>query len=281
MKNINIQTIRIDGGTQGRVTLNNAAVTEYAEAIKAGATFPPVVVFFDGTDHWLADGFHRFHAVVQAGLTSIAAEVRQGTARIARLHSFGANGSHGLRRTNEDKRKVVTGMLEDAEWSQWSDREIASTCEVGRDLVGAIRKALTVGNDSDKPEERAYITKHGTQAVMKTAGIGKVAPIIDAPKEQEWGELGEVVAKQPLDAGPDEQEMFFLEKALADDAERMRLILESDDALAAAMEKIKQLTAQLNELEWKNRGLSNRAETLLRQVNSLQKKLERMEKAAA
>ena len=37
MKTINIKTIRIDGGTQSRVEINNEIVTDYAEAIKAGA----------------------------------------------------------------------------------------------------------------------------------------------------------------------------------------------------------------------------------------------------
>lgn len=29
---------------------------------------------------------------------------------------------HEMRRTNEDKRRAVRVLLEDAEWSQWSDR---------------------------------------------------------------------------------------------------------------------------------------------------------------
>ena len=85
MKKINIKTIRIDGGTQSRVEINNEIVTEYAEAIKAVAEFPAVVVFNDGADSWLADGFHRFHAHNQAGKTSISADVRTGTARDAVL----------------------------------------------------------------------------------------------------------------------------------------------------------------------------------------------------
>jgi hypothetical protein len=40
--------------------VNAAAVREYSEAMAAGATFPPVVVFCDAKGvHWLADGFHR------------------------------------------------------------------------------------------------------------------------------------------------------------------------------------------------------------------------------
>jgi hypothetical protein len=30
--------------------------------------FPPVVVYFDGTDYWLADGFHRLAAWERIGV---------------------------------------------------------------------------------------------------------------------------------------------------------------------------------------------------------------------
>ncbi len=127
MKTINIKTIRIDGGTQSRVEINNEIVTEYAEAIKAGSEFPAVVVFNDGVDNWLADGFHRFHAHNQAGKASIAVDVRPGTVRDAKLFSFGANGRHGQRPTNADKRKSVSEMLADSEWAKWSQERIAKT----------------------------------------------------------------------------------------------------------------------------------------------------------
>lgn len=57
---LDLDLIRIDGGTQSRVELNQETVAEYCEAYKAGANMPPVIVFYDGTDRWLADGFHRY-----------------------------------------------------------------------------------------------------------------------------------------------------------------------------------------------------------------------------
>ncbi|WP_026060102.1 ParB N-terminal domain-containing protein [Pseudaminobacter salicylatoxidans] len=77
---IALGVIQIDGGTQSRASLNDQVVNDYADAIKAGATFPPIVVFYDGEAHWLADGFHRFHACQRAGRTSIAADIRQAPA---------------------------------------------------------------------------------------------------------------------------------------------------------------------------------------------------------
>ena len=58
--------------------------------MKEGASFPPVLLFFDSTDYWLADGYHRVEAALSIGLNEIAAEVMLGTQRDAVLYSCGA-----------------------------------------------------------------------------------------------------------------------------------------------------------------------------------------------
>ncbi len=160
-----IPSIKIDGGTQQRASINESIVAEYAEQIKAGDTFSPVTVFFDGTDYWLADGFHRYHAHRLAGLDEISCDVRTGTSREAILFSVGANDTHGLRRTNEDKQKAIATLLSDPEWSLWSDREIARACRVSDKTVGAARQARQVRNSAlaesgqtkAEPEKRKFL----------------------------------------------------------------------------------------------------------------------------
>lgn len=185
MKTINIKTIRIDGGTQSRVEINNEIVTEYAEAIKASAEFPAVVVFNDGVDNWLADGFHRFHAHTQAGKASIDADVRQGTLRDAKLYSFGANGKHGQRPTNADKRKSVSEMLADSEWAAWSQVKIADTCGVSIGFVSKmVHEAASFHGEMIKPATRT-VERNGKTYEQDTSSIGKsksapeTAPVID------------------------------------------------------------------------------------------------------
>jgi hypothetical protein len=58
MKKINLDVIRIDGETQPREELDQEMVAEYAEFMRDGIKFPPVRVFFDGSNYWLVDGFH-------------------------------------------------------------------------------------------------------------------------------------------------------------------------------------------------------------------------------
>lgn len=119
-------------------------VSDYAIAMQAGASFPPVVVFLDreGT-FWLADGFHRTAGAERAGLTEIAAEVRAGGRHDALLYAASANAVHGVRRTSKDKRRAVELVLQ--EFPHATDRWIAERCGVDHKTVGAVRRARHVG----------------------------------------------------------------------------------------------------------------------------------------
>ena len=114
--------IKIDGGTQARVSLNQDVVKEYAESMREGDVFPPITVFFDGSDYWLADGFHRYFATKANAFTSIEAEVKNGTLDDATLFAFSANSKRGLSMTFEDNRNIIYAMLRHPEWSKWTNR---------------------------------------------------------------------------------------------------------------------------------------------------------------
>jgi len=165
---LRIDLIRLDGGAQSRAKLDETLICEYAAEMLGGTEFAPVVVYHDGADYWLSDGFHRVRAALKAEAVEIAAEIRQGALRDAILHSVGANADHGLRRTNEDKRRAVAKLLGDEEWRAWSNREIARRCCVSEFFVRSLRL-----NRSEKP---VYVTKHGTSASMDASNIGRAGP---------------------------------------------------------------------------------------------------------
>ena len=191
---LSVSAIRTDGGTQPRSTILRDVVEEYAAAMADGAKFHAITVFYDGAEYWLADGFHRMAATETAGSLTINCDVRQGTRRDAVLHSVGANAAHGMRRTNDDKRRAVRVMLEDVapechgghvcrdgrHWSQqcwqtWADREIARRCGVGADMVGSLRPVDTVANR--QYETRTFVhPKTGQPTQMRTANIGSNPP---------------------------------------------------------------------------------------------------------
>lgn len=194
-----------DGGTQMRAGMDAATVTEYEQAIKdfVGWPFPPVIVYHDGAKYWLADGFHRLNAAVRAGLDAIPAEVRAGTRRDAILHAAGANAAHGLRRTNDDKRRAAETLLRDSEWSQWSDRAIAEACGVSPVFVGKLRKELTV-NGLQSPTVRTGADGR----TINTANIGANRPAVPPAASYGRAEIFEIervvrelVAEQHTTAG--------------------------------------------------------------------------------
>lgn len=177
-----LSAIRADQRAQPRTAINTVLIEEYTEAMANGAEFPPIVVFFDGEAYWVADGFHRYFASVGLGLADVRCDVRQGTVRDAILYSCGANAAHGQRRTNEDKRRAVLRMLEDAEWSAWSDREIARRCAVDHKTVSALRPKPADTGEVPQYAERTFVhPKTGQPTTMNTSRIGS-----NPPPRREW-----------------------------------------------------------------------------------------------
>lgn len=170
MTSVAISSINMDGGTQPRAAIDFDVVEEYALALASGAAFPPVVVFFDGSTYWLADGFHRTHAHKTAGRQSIECDVRQGTRRDAVLFSVGANASHGMRRTTEDKRRAVLTMFNDPEWSHWADSAIARQCAVDHKTVARHRPAPSW--EIPKIDAPRTVSRGGSTYTMNTSAIG-------------------------------------------------------------------------------------------------------------
>jgi len=158
MSQLELSLILTDGGTQPRASLKPELIDEYAEAMTAGAKFPPAIVFSDGTSYWLADGFHRLEAAKKIGSPTIAVDIRPGNRRDAILHAVGANAIHGLRRSNADKRRAVLTLLGDPEWCQWSNSEIAKQCRVVEGLVRKLKEELSSYNTKI---DQAYTRKCG------------------------------------------------------------------------------------------------------------------------
>ena len=190
-KLLGIDVIRIDGDTQAREEISQSLINEYVADMEKGDQFPAVVAFFDGVEHWLADGFHRYFANKKLGIGSILTDVRTGTNRDAWLYSLGANGMHGLRRTNADKRKSVRRALDDFELQEWSNAEIARQCDVSPSLVATMR-------GDTAPASRKFKMADGTIAekrVPKRAEKTEPEKVVEAPAEDSGSEHDEMVAE--------------------------------------------------------------------------------------
>ena len=160
-------------GTQARVALSNPVIREYADALAQGDEFPPIDVYFDDTTYWLADGFHRLQAAKEAGMVALAVTVHQGGKREALLHALGANETHGLRRTDADRRHAVELMLADPEWRAWNNSEIARRCRVSEFHVRTVRQELEPPKETEEtPERTRKVTRGGKTFTMRTGRIG-------------------------------------------------------------------------------------------------------------
>lgn len=183
MMHLPISCIRLDGGTQPRAAIHLQTVSDYMKDMLSGAEFPPVDVFYDGSNYWLADGFHRIKAAEKTGRDEIACEVHQGTQQDAQWYSFGANKGNGLRRTNRDKQRAVKAALQHPGGEGLSDGQIAAHVGVSDQMVRNYRRRTEVTPKVLKSAKR----KGRDGRTINVANIGRpvAAPQIPPPPPPE------------------------------------------------------------------------------------------------
>jgi hypothetical protein len=138
-----VEKINLDKDLQSRQVINQEVIEEYRDAMKSGEQFPAAVIFFDGLEYWLADGFHRVLAAREAGISEIEADIQKGMKKDALLYSVSANATHGLKRSQADKRKAVMSLLNNPDFTNLSNRELGRLCKVDDKTVAKYRHELT------------------------------------------------------------------------------------------------------------------------------------------
>lgn len=233
-----LEEIRIDGGTQARARMSDATINEYASAMKDGAIFPPVTVFFDGEEYWLADGFNRYYAHKLIQRPHIDIVIKQGTRLDAKLYAVGANSDHGQRRTNEDKRNAVLMVLSEPAWKGWSARDVAKHCAVTHTFVNDVKKSLEAPSTQEKPAPK------------------KKLPVVDAPEHDPMDDMKEAI--QTLNEELEKASRAAAAGVLAEGMEDAREIMERQ------AEEIKTLKAE-------NDGLKATRDTMMVEIKELKK----------
>ena len=172
-----LSSIRLDGGTQPRASINLQIVSDYMNDMASGAEFPPADVFYDGSAYWLADGFHRIKAAEKAGRNEIACEVHQGTQQDAQWYSFGVNKGNGLRRTNQDKQRAVKAALQHPGGVGLSDGQIAAHVGVSDQTVRNYRRRM----ESTPKVLKSAKRKGRDGRTINVARIGKASTAPQSP----------------------------------------------------------------------------------------------------
>jgi hypothetical protein len=141
-RRICIRSVIVDPNVNQRVGgIDARTVADYAEEMAAGESFPPLVVFRQNKQTWLADGFHRLAAAKHLGWSKVECVVFQGGLMEATVFACGSNARHGRRRTNVDKRNCVFTLLR--HFGSSSDRDIARRAAVTHPFVAKVRRELS------------------------------------------------------------------------------------------------------------------------------------------
>jgi hypothetical protein len=259
-----LSEIKLDGDLQSRSQISDEVVNDYSEILREGGKLPAVTIFHDGVSYHLADGWHRYFAHKKAGLELIEAVIKEGTKRDALMYSVGANSEHGLRRTSADKNKAVKTLLDDLEWSGWSDREIARACHVSASLVSKSRKLSGV-------EQTEVKVKRGDAEF--TMNTEKLKSNPKTPIDYEFQTADERLT-----------EMAHTIEELAKDLEKAenRIAVAAyegtDEEKGLVENKFAQMENQITALELENKHLKARNMSLVNQENEYKKQIKLLEK---
>lgn len=138
-ESVEISTITRDVMVRANGT-DRATVAAYAQAMRDGAIFPPVILYRDRQTLRLSEGAHRIEAALAIGLTTIDAEIRQGGRKECIAHAVSTGRDFGLRFGTRDKRHQIELML--GNFPKWSDRKIAEALGIDHKTVAATKRRL-------------------------------------------------------------------------------------------------------------------------------------------
>jgi hypothetical protein len=274
IENIELSKIRIDGETQRRDKIDQGTVDKYAELMADGEEFPAVALFYDGVSYWLADGFHRYHAHNKNNAETILAEVVNGTLRDAIFFSLGANKKHGKETTRDERKNNVLYMLRDIEWSESSDRQIASVCGVTHVTVWRLRKDM--GIERAKPNT-APVKKDDA---LKSNTPKDIEPEDNPPEEFQYGEQDDRI--QELVDGIQEyaeenmklKDQLSVQNSDVSETERKQLSV----TLSELRDKVKAQEAEIGALRNSRDQFQAKNAELVKQVAYWRKRAEKLEK---
>ncbi|WP_296578242.1 ParB N-terminal domain-containing protein [Phreatobacter sp.] len=109
---IELETIVVNDRWQVRGALDSATVKRYADAMSAGAQFPPIVLASLNGALILVSGFHRYHAAKLARQTALMAEVHQAKPERLLWRAAAENLAHGLPMKAKDHRGAFRAYVQ-------------------------------------------------------------------------------------------------------------------------------------------------------------------------
>jgi hypothetical protein len=225
------------------------------------------------------DGWHRFNAANEAGVTCPMVELGD------------VDPQAFVIAQNKDRRHIAQGQIALAvaavyQWRPHGDQRSAPGADRGKttaqmaEIAGVgtrtMEQAKAVAAKATPKVKQAV--KDGELSVKKAAEIAQLPP-----KEQAKALKAPKPAKvEPEDAqyfGPSEEEIAAVIASTQDDLDLLHKLMESDDKLAVAVAENEKLRAELAVVKLARDGYMNRSNELISRVTSLKKQLEKAKAA--
>lgn len=249
--------------------MEGAEFKALCEDIKSNGLRQPIVLH----DGMILDGGNRYAACVKAGVQPIFTTY-SGT----NLVSYVLSANLHRRHMSAGQQAAIVASAQDWAKAQTvgnpalkSQKCNVAPLDTAADRASESGVSLRTQKMADKVAKAdpalARKVAHGEVTLPKALAQVENKP----PKE---------VLPPPEACGPSDEEIFESERELQHEIDRARLILESDDALAAMTAKCKQQQAMLDKQDWRIRGLVNEVADLTRRLKSALARAERMERAA-
>jgi hypothetical protein len=174
-----VDTIRIplsriasDGTQFLRATVDQAVLTGYMRLIADGIALPAIVLFYDGTDYHIGDGFHRYKAALGLGQPEMLAEVRPGNRLDALWFAMGHSASS---LSIDEKRALALRAL--ALWPIKSQRAIAKQLACDK---GVINRLVSIYPQLARPEEEGKVRGPYQPSPDRLAKLAEAAALLKA-----------------------------------------------------------------------------------------------------
>ena len=182
--NLPLKSICTDRGTQMRLTISEEVVEDYRGDVLD--SLPPITVFQVGDEYILGDGFHRLEAFKRSGRDTIPCEIIVGLLGEALEYACCANGAHGLRRTDDDKRKAVETFFTIPGNDALSNSEVARRLHVSVPFVQKVRDGSGIkaspfahhGGGSEKRRLNDLISTEESDVLEQIPGLNDLIPLM-------------------------------------------------------------------------------------------------------
>lgn len=168
---LSITAITLDPSLQPRVEGINP---DHVRALEAVAdAWPPLVLVQHNGSLVLVDGFHRYAAAQNIGLTTVPAEIREmpEDGDLKGL-AFTLNAAHGRPLTLQDRRTRASDLLQ--LHPDWADREVGRRCGLAQPTVARLRGHLESTAQIERTDIRVgqggYTYTVGTNVKERPAG---------------------------------------------------------------------------------------------------------------